>query len=105
MIQESPTTEVGERKVAIAATTVHCISRDGIFILKCDIFEIYHIKSFSFLVYNYITNISHFCYNIPNNRRIVGVNNAVNMPLRVNPKLAYAPYLLLISIAVEVPTA
>ena len=27
------------------------------------------------------------------------------MPLRVNPKLAYAPYLLLISIAVEVPTA
>ena len=53
----------------------------------------------------FIFEIPNFCYNIPNNRRIVGVNNAVNMPLRVNPKLAYAPYLLLISIAVEVPTA
>ena len=47
-----------------------------------------------------------FCfYKTPNNRRIVGVSNAVNIPFKVRPKLAYAPYLLLISIAVEVPTA
>lgn len=36
---------------------------------------------------------------------MVGVNNAVNIPFSVSPRLAYAPYLLLISIAVEVPTA
>ena len=36
---------------------------------------------------------------------MVGVNNAVNIPFSVNPRLAYAPYLLLTSIAVEVPTA
>ena len=36
---------------------------------------------------------------------MVGVNKAVNIPLRVSPRLAYAPYLLLTSIAVEVPTA
>ncbi len=47
-----------------------------------------------------------FCfYKTPNNRRIVGVSNAVNIPFSVNPRLAYAPYLLLMSMAVEVPTA
>ena len=35
----------------------------------------------------------------------VGVSNAVRRPLRVNPKLAKAPYLRPRSIAVEVPTA
>ena len=47
-----------------------------------------------------------FCfYKTPNNRRIVGVSKAVNIPFSVNPRLAYAPYLLLMSMAVEVPTA
>lgn len=36
---------------------------------------------------------------------MVGVNNAVRIPFRVNPRLANAPYLRLMSIAVEVPTA
>ena len=34
-----------------------------------------------------------------------GVSKAVNIPFKVNPKLAKAPYFPLISIAVEVPTA
>ena len=36
---------------------------------------------------------------------MVGVSKAVKMPLRVIPKLAKAPYLLLIPMAVEAPTA
>ena len=36
---------------------------------------------------------------------MVGVNNAVNIPFSVSPKLAKAPYFRLTSIAVEVPTA
>ncbi len=36
---------------------------------------------------------------------MAGVNKAVKMPFSVNPKLANAPYLLLTSMAVEVPTA
>ena len=36
---------------------------------------------------------------------MVGVSSAVNIPFSVNPRLAYAPYLLLTSMAVEVPTA
>lgn len=42
---------------------------------------------------------------IPNNLNTIGARTAVNIPFRVNPKLAYAPYLLLISIAAEVPIA
>ena len=46
-----------------------------------------------------------FCfYKTPNNRRIVGVSNAVNIPFSVNPG-CIRPYLLLMSMAVEVPTA
>ena len=36
---------------------------------------------------------------------MVGVSRAVKMPLRVMPKLAKAPYLLLMPIAVDAPTA
>ena len=39
------------------------------------------------------------------NLNIVGVKRAVKMPFNVSPRLAYAPCLLLISIAVDVPTA
>ena len=42
---------------------------------------------------------------MPNNLKAVGVKSAVNIPFKVNPKLAYAPYLPLMSIAVEVPMA
>ena len=42
---------------------------------------------------------------MPNNLKAVGVKSAVNITFKVNPKLAYAPYLLLISIAAEVPIA
>ena len=36
---------------------------------------------------------------------IVGVSSAVRMPLSVSPRLAYAPYFPLISMAADVPTA
>ena len=42
---------------------------------------------------------------MPNKRNIVGARSAVNMPFSVSPKLAYAPYFLLTSIAAEVPIA
>ena len=42
---------------------------------------------------------------MPNNLKAVGVKSAVNIPFKVNPKLAYAPYFLPTSIAAEVPMA
>ena len=42
---------------------------------------------------------------MPSNLNTVGVRSAVKIPFNVNPKLAYAPYLPLMSIAVEVPMA
>ena len=44
-------------------------------------------------------------YNKSNNLNIVGVKSAVKIPFKVSPKLAYAPYFPLTSIAVDVPTA
>ena len=42
---------------------------------------------------------------IPNKRNTIGVRSEVKIPFSVNPKLEYAPYFLLTSIAAEVPMA
>ena len=58
--------------------------------------------------YAYMYAIPHELYEKYGVRRygcLLYTSSAVKIPFSVSPRLAYAPYLLLISIAVEVPTA